>query len=115
MACRNFETSNFCSMTISALKDRRFVGDAFFAFADLFEDLFAVTRTRTARQKRHVGICQHFQIGSLRDADMTNRAVFVRVIFARMIEFQRKTAHRIRFEIRRGQFMTPRAIGALRF
>lgn len=115
MARRNFETSDLGSMTISALKNRRLVGDAFFALADFRDDLRAVTRTRTARQKRHVGVGQQFQIRRLRYADMTNRAVFVRVIFARVIEFQGKTAHRFRFEIRRSQFMTTRAIGAYRF
>lgn len=102
-------------MTICALKNRRFIGDAFFTLADILDDLRAVTRTRTARKKRHIGVGQHFQIGSLRDADVTNGAVLVHVISTRMIEFQGKAAHRFRFEIRRGQFMTARAIGARRF
>lgn len=115
MTCRNFKTSDLRGMTIIAVKNRLFIADAFFAFADLVAQFVAVTRTRTARQKRHVGVGQHFQIRSLRDADMTNRAVFVRVIFARVIEFQRKTPHDARFEIRSGQPVTTRAVGARRF
>ncbi len=114
MTRRNFKTADFGSMTVIALKNRLFISDAFFAFADFLDDLRAVTRTRTARQKRYVSTGQHSQIRRLRDADMANRAIFVRVICARVIEFQRKSLNDARFEIRRSQTMTTRAIGARR-
>ena len=114
MTRRYFKTSDFGSVTIIALKNRLFIGDAFFAQTDFFTDLFAVTGTGTARQKRHVGIYQISQIRRLRDANMTNRAVFINVIIARVIEFQRVTPDDARFKIRRSQTMTTRAIGACR-
>jgi len=75
-------------MAIYALKNCLLCRNAGITLAHLVDDVLAVAGTRAASLKWHVGILHLADITILSDPNVTNRAVFVRVILIGVIELE---------------------------
>ena len=115
MARRYLVTPDRRCVTISTLKSRLLVCNAFVAFGDLRADIAAVTRAGAARLKRHIGVLHFCDIRILRYPDVARRAVFVCVICRLVAEFHRVTLYNILLKIRRRQGVAARTVRRCRF
>lgn len=114
MARRYRKSADSRSVAIDALERGLLRRNARVAFADLLGYLLAVTRTGAARLKRNVRVLHLSHVRVLRDPDVTDGTVLVRVVLVRMIEFERISRRNRRVHMRRRKPVAARTIGARR-
>ena len=102
-------------VTVRTLKGRLLVCNTFLALFDLVADITAVARTGTACLERHIGILHVSDVGVLRYADMTRRAVLICMICRLVTELKRVPLNNILLKIRLGEGMAARAVTGCRF